>query len=300
MKKVKIGKYVDPLTDFGFKLIFGNEPNKDLLIDFLNKLFIGRKQIVDLTYNKTEYLGPVNNFRKSIFDLQCTGKDGQQFIIEVQRIYQQFFIDRAIYYTSKLIHNQGPKGNAKWDFKLQEVYFIGILDFEMEGSNEKTYFHEAHLADINTGKSIYNKLGYIFIEIPKFNKTQNQLKTELDKWLFVLKNMANLKKIPVFLTKRIFEKVFKIAEVANLTKEEFMKYEKDLMAEWTEYAILKTAEERGEKRGEEKGMEKGEERGMEKVVQNLIKTMGLNDAQIAKMCDLPIAFIKKVRAKMKK
>jgi predicted transposase/invertase (TIGR01784 family) len=291
MKKFKIGRYVDPLTDFGFKLIFGNEPNKDLLIAFLNELFKGRKVIVDLVYNKTEHHGPLNNFRKSVFDLTCTGADGEQFIIEVQRIYQQFFIDRAVYYTSKLIHAQGPRGNAKWDFKLKEVYFIGILDFEMHGNTSKSYIQWARLTNELTGTPIYNKLGYIFIELPKFNKMEKQLKTELDKWLYVLKNMASLKKIPVFLTKRIFEKVFKIAEVSNLTKEEYMKYEKDLMAEWTEYAILKTAED--------KGREEGREEGHEEIVINLIKNMGLNDSQIAKMSGLQVGFIKKVRAKMK-
>jgi len=86
--KPTIGKFIDPLTDFGFKYLFGREPCKDLLIDFLNELFRGRKIISDLTYNKNEYSGTVSNSRKMIFDLTCTGMDGEQFIIEVQRIHQ--------------------------------------------------------------------------------------------------------------------------------------------------------------------------------------------------------------------
>lgn len=81
--KIKIGRYIDPLTDFGFKLIFGSEPNKDLLIAFLNELILGRKFIVDLVYNKNEQQGPQTGFRKSIFDLTCTDAEGTQFIIEV-------------------------------------------------------------------------------------------------------------------------------------------------------------------------------------------------------------------------
>lgn len=107
----KIGTFIDPLTDFGFKRLFGNEPSKELLVDFLNELFEGRKIITDLVYNKNEHSGPATKSRKMIFDLTCTGKNGEQFIIEVQRIRQQYFKDRAVYYSSRLIHDQAPQGS---------------------------------------------------------------------------------------------------------------------------------------------------------------------------------------------
>ncbi|MEO6814988.1 MAG: PD-(D/E)XK nuclease family transposase, partial [Ginsengibacter sp.] len=221
--KPKIGTFIDPLTDFGFKHLFSSEPTKELLIDFLNELFKGRKVITDLVYNKNEHPGPISTSRKMIFDLTCTGLDGEQFIIEVQRIHQQYFRDRAVYYSSRLIHDQEPKG-GNWDYSLREVYFIGLMDSILEDSDDAEYLHRVRLAYEKSGKEFYKKLGFIFIEIPKFTKTEKELKTGVDKWLFVLKNLSRLQKIPVILNNRIFTKLFNIAAISNLTKEDYMKY----------------------------------------------------------------------------
>ena len=244
-----------------------------------------------MTYNKTEHQGPQSRFRKSIFDLTCTNQDGDIFIIEIQRLYQAFFKDRAIYYTSTLIHEQGPKGNARWDFKLKEIYLLALMDFNFEDSEPENYLHYIHLADANTGKPFYEKLGYVFIELPKFTKQESALKTDLDKWLFILKNMSKLQKIPVFLVKRVFEKLFAIAEISKLTKEDYMQYEKSLMAKWDEYAIIKTAEEKGL----EKGIEKGAETKGIKVVKNLLSAGTFTETQIANLADVSVNFVKKVK-----
>src|SRR6185312_7117677 len=105
-----VGRYIDPLTDFGFKRIFGSEPDKELLIAFLNELFKGRKIIRDLVYNQQEQHGPAPYYRKSIFDITCTGADSEIFIIEMQREEQKYFTDRAVFYTSSKLYEQGPKG----------------------------------------------------------------------------------------------------------------------------------------------------------------------------------------------
>ena len=259
MPKPKIGKFINPLTDFGFKHLFGREPGKELLIDFLNQIFEGRKVITDLSYNKNEQFGPRSKSRKMIFDLTCNADKGEQFIIEVQRIHQQYFKDRAIYYCSRLIHDQAPNG-GKWDYSLKEVYFIGVMDSVLEDAEKDEYVHHIHLAYEKTGKEFYKKWKFIFIEIPKFTKAEKDLKTGLDKWLFILKNLSDIKKIPVILITRIFSKLFKIAQVSNLSKEEYMKYEKDLMASWDDYAIKKTLEH-DRRMAREKGMEEGKEEG---------------------------------------
>lgn len=303
--KPKIGTFIDPLTDFGFKFLLGSEPTKELLIDFLNELFKGKKVITNLTYNKNERSGPVPESRKMIFDLTCTGQDGELFIIEVQRIRQQFFKDRAVYYCSRLIHDQAPKG-GKWDYSLKEVYFIGLMDFALEDSDLSECIHHVHLSYKKSGKEFYKKLGLIFIEIPKFTKTEKELKTGVDKWLFVLKNMSRLKKIPLILNTRIFSKLFNIAEVSNLTKEEYMKYEKDLMASWDEYAIKKTIEhdrqtamEKGREVGREEGMEKGREEGKAEVVKNLLAVATFSISEIANFANVSESFVRKVKKGMK-
>lgn len=291
-----IGRYIDLLTDFGFKRTFGTEPNKDLLIAFLNELFKGRKVIRDLVYNPQENNGPAKHYRKTIFDLTCTGADGETFIIEMQRADQKYFADRAIYYTSGKLYEQGPKGERDWDFRLKEMYFIGLMDFNFDNTLPDKYLHWVRLMEEETGHVFYDKLGLIFLELPNFKLEERDIKTDFERWLYVLRNMGKLEKNPVILNKRIFQKLFKIAEVANLKKEEYMLYEKDLLDKWTEYSVLKTAEERGM----EKGVEKGREEMQEQVVKNLIIELGLADQQVARITQTPVSFVKKIRASLKK
>jgi predicted transposase/invertase (TIGR01784 family) len=302
--KPEIGTFIDPLTDFGFKHLLGTEPSKELLIDFLNELFKGRKIITDLVYNKNEHSGPVPASRKMIFDLTCTGQDGEQFIIEVQRIHQQYFKDRAVYYSSRLIHDQAPKGR-NWDYSLKEVYFIGLMDSVFDDSDKTEYLHRVRLAYERSGKEFYKKLGFIFIEIPKFTKTEKELKTGEDKWLYILKNMSRLQKIPAILNTRIFSKLFNIAAVSNLTKEEYMNYEKDLMASWDEFAIKKTIERDRQvavEKAMEKGMEKGIEKGREEVKYQIVRTLLLADRftipEVANFATVTEAFVRQVKKEL--
>ncbi|MGJ7033590.1 Rpn family recombination-promoting nuclease/putative transposase [Niabella hirudinis] len=319
-----MGRYIDPLTDFGFKRIFGSEPNKDLLIAFLNELFKGRKVIRDLVYNQQEKTGPVKEYRKAIFDLTCTGVHGETFIIEVQRANQRCFVDRAVFYTASKLHEQGPKGEKNWDFELKEVYLIAVMDFTFDNTLPGKYLHRVRLAEEETGQIFYNKLGFIFLELPNFQLKEEEIKTDLERWLYVLRNMGKLEKIPVILHKRIFQKLFQIAEIAHLKKEDYMLYEKDLLDKWTEYAVLKTAEEkameRGMKKGIEKGIEKGIAKGMEQgmekgiakgivkgaeqksrnFVKNLILKFDFSDKQAAAAAEVSLSVVKEIRASLKK
>lgn len=221
---VKISRYIDPLTDFGFKHLFGQEPNKDILIAFLNALFQGEKQIVDLRFD-----GDHMAEKKVFFDLTCTGKDGERFIIEMQRGHQEFFSDRCIFYMSRLISAQLPKGSSTWNSPLKEVYLIGILDFKFS-SFKSNYLHNIALMNKDTGKLFYKGMGYKFLELRNFDKQAHELESELDKWFYLLKNLSHLDKIPDFMDKRIFQKVFKIAEMSNLTKEELELFQSDVRA----------------------------------------------------------------------
>ena len=258
----KPGRFIDPFTDFGFKRIFGSEPNKDLLIDFLNQLFEGEKCIVDLVYDKTERSGPMLADRKVIFDLLCTGADGEQFIIEMQRIRQEFFKDRCLYYVSSLIRDQVPLTAQKWNYRLKPVYLIGIMDFCFDGGGKSDFISRVTLKDQN-GKVFYNKFGFIYVEIPNFTKQEDELKSELDNWLFLLKHMNNIDKLPLFLRRPIFKKLFDIAEVSNLNKQEKMAYDASLKQARDLYAVTEYARKEGLKAGIEQGKGLGIEEGKE-------------------------------------
>lgn len=238
-----LAKYIDPLTDFGFKRLFGSEPDKDIMIDFLNALFEGEKTIADIIYSPTEYSGEESKEKRVLFDLTCTGSDGEKFIIEMQRTDQEFFKDRCVFYMSRLISAQLSKSSANWDAPLKEVYLIGIMEFQFNNINN-TYLHNIALVNTDTGKVFYKGMGYKFLELPNFDKREQDLETDLDKWFYLLKNLSRLDKIPDFLDKRVFQKIFKIAEMSKMTKEERELYHSDVKAKSDWNAGIRFAEKK--------------------------------------------------------
>lgn len=241
-------KYVNPFTDFGFKKLFGEEVNKDLLIDFLNNLLIGEQQIKNLTYLKNEHLSSFDTGSKAIFDLYCENEKGEKFIVELQKVKQNFFKDRNIYYSTFPIQEQAKRGN--WNFELKAVYTIGILDFVFdEHKNEpEKLIHKVKLSEIEKNTIFYDKLTYIYLEMPKFLKTEAELTTSIDKWLFVLKHLPDLQGRPKALQERIFEKLFKTAEIAQFSQKERQEYEDSLKYYRDLVNTVDTAEMEGRKK----------------------------------------------------
>jgi len=222
-------KYINPFTDYGFKKLFGEEPNKDLLLDFLNELLKEEQgEIVDLTYLKNEHLSTSDIDRKAIFDLYCENEKGEKFIVELQKSKQNFFKDRTVYYSTFPIREQAKR--ADWNYELKAVYTIAILDFVFnEDKNDPNKFrYDIKLTDQETKKVFYDKLTFIYLEMPKFNKTVDQLETRFDKWLYVIRNLNRLDKIPEKLKERIFEKTFEVAEIAKFTPDQVRSYEDSL------------------------------------------------------------------------
>jgi len=221
-------KYINFFTDFGFKKLFGSEPSKDLLIDFLNELLKGREEpIKTLTFKKTEHLGASELDRKAIFDLYCESETGEKFIVELQKAKQKFFKDRSIFYSTFPIQEQAERGD--WDFKLKAVYTIGILDFVFdEDKDDDKFFYDVRLTEQESQKVFCDKLVFLYLEMPKFNKTEKELETHFDKWMFAIKNLSKLKEIPGTLHEDIFERFFEIAEIAHMNSDERSTYENSL------------------------------------------------------------------------
>jgi predicted transposase/invertase (TIGR01784 family) len=224
------GIYIDPLTDFGFKYLFGKELNKDILINFLNVIFQGQKIIKDITYNNIEKNGDALDDRDVYFDLLCMGDDGEQFIIEMQRKLQTHFMDRCVYYTSRIVNEQAPTSGQKWDYKIKGVFLIGILDFELNIPTGNHYLTPVQLVNLNTHETFYPKLGYLFLELSKFDKRVDELENDLERWCYVLKHLHRLNQMPKYLNKRIFQRIFKLAEVVNLKPKERIMYDRNLKA----------------------------------------------------------------------
>jgi predicted transposase/invertase (TIGR01784 family) len=276
-------KYINPFTDYGFKRLFGEEPNKDLLLDFLNELLKEKEgTITELSYLPNEKLPISVGDRRAIFDIYCTNEKGDQFIVEMQKAEQKFFKDRTVYYSTFPIQEQARNKDRLWNFELKAVYTIGILDFVFEESDVDKYRHDVKLTEQETHKVFYDKLNYIYLEMPKFVKTEKELESHFDKWMYVLKNLSKLDRIPVELKEKIFLKLFEIAEIAKLEPDEYKQYEASVNAYRDIFNIQNTAFEKGEIKGLKKGkIEIAKEMIKDKEpVDKIMKYTGLTENEI--------------------
>ena len=244
-------RYVNPYTDFGFKLLFGTDMNKELLISFLNSLLHGREVIKDVTYLNAEHLGTQEYDRKAVFDVYCENEQGEKFLVEMQKGEQQFFKDRSVFYSTFPIREQAKRGN--WDYELKAVYTVGIFNFVFDDKDDEYFHHEVKLMDIYTKEVFYDKLTFVYLEMPKFNKREDELVTMFDKWLFVLRNLATLLERPAALQERVFTRLFEAAEIAKFSKRELCEYEDSLKNFRDMYSVITTAEMKGEARGRAEG-----------------------------------------------
>jgi predicted transposase/invertase (TIGR01784 family) len=258
-------KYINLFTDFGFKKIFGTEVNKDLLIDFLNVLLRDREKIKTLTYLKNEHLGNTQEDRKAVFDLYCENESGEKFIIELQKVEQDFFKDRSIYYSTFALQEQAIRGRT-WQYELKGVYTIGILDFNFD-SNPHKFQSYIKLLDIDTLTVFYEKLTFVYLEMPKFTKTEDELDTHFDKWLYIIRNLHQLDKIPAKIKEKIFTRLFEQAEIAKYNEKDRYAYQESKK----HYLDLKNALDTSYKKGEEKGIEKGKREEKFEIALQMLK-----------------------------
>lgn len=272
-----VDRYVNFYTDFAFKKLFGTEINKSLLISFLNALLHGKEVIEDITYLNAEHMGTQEYDRRAVFDVYCKNDQGEMFIVEMQKGEQQFFKDRSIFYSTFAIREQAPRGY--WNYELKGVYTIGILNFRIFEDEEVR--HDVQLVDINTKKLFYDKLRFIYLEMPKFNKDEHELKTMFDKWLYAIRNLDSLLKRPEALQDQIFTRLFEVAEIARFNKQDRIEYEDSLkvMRDWQ--SIIETAELKGINKGRAEG-----ERSKEIAMVKAMKQQGLDTETIAKCTQL--------------
>ena len=218
-----MSRYINPYTDFGFKKLFAEEANKDLLIDFLNQLLPQKHQIQSLTFKNVENIPDIPIERKAIFDIHCKAANGDRFIVEMQKAKVNFFKDRSLFYVSFPIREEAKKGD--WTFQLPTIYMIAILDFKYDEEEErKKFLRHVQLKD-QDGEPFYDKLHFKFIQMPLFTKTESELVTHFDKWIYFLKKLETFDDIPQILKEPIFEKAFKTAEIANFTADQRDEYE---------------------------------------------------------------------------
>ena len=280
-------KYINPFTDFGFKKIFGEEASKPLLIDFLTNL-LPESNIVDLTFKDKEQFGKTEDDRKAVYDIYCKNANGERIIVELQKAKQKYFKDRTIYYSSFPIQEQAEKG--EWNYELKSVYCVGILDFKFDEDKQikDEVIHTIQLKDQHN-QVFYDKLKFVYLEMPHFNKKENELQGRLDKWLYFIKHLEDFQSIPEIFKDDIFVKAFEKAEIAKYTEKERIEYEESLKVYRDLKGVIDTAFDEGKIEGKIEGIT---ERNIE-VAKNLkkigisteiiMKSTGLSEEEIDKL-----------------
>ena len=253
-------KYADLLDDDVFKLVFGRESTKDVMIEFLNQMITDRN-IVDLEFLDKE-MHPVERDQKgSVYDMFCKTDDGSRIIVEVQRRKQPFYPERAIYYSTFQIQRQVDAGAEYYDFL--PVYVVNILNFTMDGNTADSEVKSVYrLYNERTHSLLTDRVTFIFLELGKFNKTLAELDGNvLDGMCFCFKNMTTLAERPDILRHKVFEKIFEVTELLNMdnvTRYKIlgnMTTERDLRNQMR-YAI-ETATAEGLAKGMAQGLEQG-------------------------------------------
>ena len=248
-------KYLDIFTDFGFKKIFGEEANKLILIDFFNALLPDISPIRDLTFKNTEQQGININDRKAVFDIYCENDKGEKFIVEMQKTKQDFFKERTLYYATFPIREQAEKGY--WDFNLKAVYCVALIDFtfndQLEKKKRNDVIYDIRLRD-KSGNTFYDKLTFVYLEMPNFKKTELELETRLDKWLYFIKNLENFQSIPgIFKDEVVFLDALQKAELAKFDESQMYSYEASLKGYRDSINQLNTAKREGRSEGRMEG-----------------------------------------------
>ena len=314
-----MGRYINPFTDWGFKRLFGQEFSKDLLINFLNDLFEGEFQIKDVTFKDKEQLGDTNDLRGCIFDIYCVTDDDKHFIVEMQNRWVPFFVNRSIYYASKAFVAQRKKFDEAGVrtailYQFVPVYVVCIMNF-MPKEHEVTKFRtDVALREKSSDSMFSDKLRFIYLSLPFFDKSEEECETGFEKWIYVLKYMEVLERLPFTAQKKIFDHLAKLADVRCLSSEEQEKYDESIKAADDYYSGLYGSyvegEEKGIAKGRAEGIAKGRAEGIAKgraegMTKGMAKekldtayrllSMGLSEAQVSTATELPLEEIQKMR-----
>ena len=249
-----MGKFINPFTDWGFKHIFGRDISKDLLIDFLNGLFAGKMRITDLNFCNTEQIPETYDDRNVVFDLFCTTDDGEKIIVEMQNRPQTYFIDRAVFYTSRAVSNQAPVG--EWDYHLTPVITVCFMNFVAFGKKkgesrgrkkeyDAPFRVDMILADEKTGKRLSDKMRFSFLQLPVFQKEEDECENDFERWIYILNNMETFQRMPFLAQNAVFRKLAEISDISTLSKEEHKKYDESIKRYRDTMAVINYAVKEG-------------------------------------------------------
>ena len=275
-------RYADLLNDEVFKLVFGQESTKDVMIEFLNQV-IPDRTIVDVEYMDKEMHPQEIERKTSVYDLFCMTDDGSRVIVELQKRKQDSYVERMLYYSMHQILKQIDAGESSFDF--YPVYVISIMDFKIMQNDALHDVRTVYrLLEVGHHMQLTDKVTYIFIELPKFRKSVEELDGDvLEGMYFCLKNMPTLQDKPEALTHDVFDKIFSITEFLNMDEETRAKIRKNMTTERDFKNQLAYARKEGREQGreEERRMSASKFKALGVDVEIISQATGLSIEDIA-------------------
>ena len=252
----KLPKFAPFTLDFTFKKAFASEQCTDLLLFLLNTFLdrVLKEPIIDVKVIHTVQLGKTRKKRGAVFDIQCEDASGARFIVEMQVEEQKHFIKRSLFYLCMAVANLAKKGKMEskgkkvpYDYNIPVVYTLSFLDFDADfgkGCDEVIQYLSLS-NELHPEVRYENLMRLIYVRLTRFDKTEEECKSDLDRMLFIFKNAHNLGKVPKSFKKMVFKRLFEIARISNFTNEELMDYESDMKRFSDHMNALAYAEEKG-------------------------------------------------------
>ena len=274
-----MAKYINPFTDVGFKRIFGQELSKPLLLDFLNSLFEGEKRIVNLTFLDKEQPALFEEDRSLIYGIYCETDEGEKIIVEMQNKSQPFFKNRSIYYVSESIARQGERGSS-WNYEIDSVYLVAFLNFSPLDF-KKQFRTDVVLAEKDTKEQFSDKLRMIYLQLPLFTKEADECENQVERWIYLLKNMETLNRLPWAAQSAVFKKLESIADVGGMPRAERLQYDEALKKYRYTISVFEGVRLEGRMEGNAEG------RLEEKIaIARNLKSMGMSISDVSKATGL--------------
>ena len=273
-----MGKFVNPFTDVGFKIIFGQEFSKPQLLDFLNTLLENERNITDLTFLDKEQTAIYDGDRSPIYDILCETDGGEKIIVEMQNREHPNFKERMLYYASEAITRQGEMGSV-WTYDIKAVYMIAFTNFTLNGFENRLRI-DVGLTDLQQGNVFTDKMRMICLQMPCFTKDREECDNHFERWIYILKNMEILDRMPWAAQNAVFQRLADIAEVSKLNKEERLEYDHALKRYRDTMNAMTGAEQKGRAEGRLETLKENARR---------MKADGMPLELIAKYTDLSIS-----------
>ena len=280
-----VQRYVDILTNGGFKALFGDKANKDVVMSIINVLLPDHRKVTEIDYLPTEYQGQVVDLNKEYhYDFMCKDESGTVFIVELQRYQDDYWFKRCVSYACRAYDRQNRKGE---DYNVAPVYLIGLMDVPIDYP-DKDFWKDRYVSEYTfREKESHDLLGetivIILAEMANFSKAAEDCVTEVDKMLYLLKNIGRMMDQPGWLQHEVYTRIFDACEIAGFDEDKLIKYDKDMYDERRLKSEMNTAK----RIGYEDGHKEGRAEGRAEVALRMLDS-GMDISQIAQLTGLSI------------